>query len=119
MKWVRELFTAHIHKLLRKAGKVDPSEAEVEAAFQELFVRSTATILVQEPFYDSVRFKGLARLQADEMGELIDDPAGYLAREFGGGKFKINFHDGWNFISTRNFKPQGAPIWKDLPRLEF
>jgi hypothetical protein len=50
---------------------------------------------------------------------LISDPERYLLRIYGGGKFKLNFHQGMNFIATINFKPQGEPKWKDLPSIPF
>ncbi|MBI3089718.1 MAG: hypothetical protein HYY96_03550 [Candidatus Tectomicrobia bacterium] len=119
MEWIRDLFAPYLRKQLTKRQGDDPSEAELEQAFRDLLPRTTATILVQEPFHDSVRFKGLARLRADEMGELLQDPMGFLQRTFGGGKFKVNFHEGWNFVATINFKPQGPPAWRELPAIEY
>ena len=78
---------------------------------------STVTVLVQEAWQGSVRFKMLARYTWGEMTPLLDDPMNYLLQTFGGGKFKLNFHEGWNFVATQNFKPQGEPKWHDLPDL--
>lgn len=119
MEWIRDLVAPYLRKQLKKQEVDDPSAAELETAFQDLLPRTTATILVQEPFHDSVRFKGLARLHADEMGELLLDPMGFLQGAFGGGKFKINLHEGWNFVATINFKPQGPPAWRELPAIEY
>ena len=80
---------------------------------------STVTVLVQEPWQGSVRFKALARYDWDEMTGLLEDPMNYLQGCFGGGKFKLNFHQGWNFIATQNFKPEGEPKWKDLAEIEL
>ena len=79
---------------------------------------STVTVLVQEPWQGSVRFKALARYTWDEMTPLLHDPMNYLLETFGGGKFKLNFHEGWNCIATQNFKPQGEPKWHDIPDLD-
>ena len=43
------------------------------------------------------------------------DPSG--AERYGGGKFKMNLHHGLHFVNTKNFKPEGAPRWKDAPEL--
>jgi hypothetical protein len=85
----------------------------MQARFEQVFCESIVTILVQEPWQGTVRFKGLARHYADEIGELIVDPMAYLSRHYGGGKFKLNFHHGWNFVATINFKSQGAAKWQE------
>ena len=43
----------------------------------------------------------------------------YLFERYGGGKFKLNFHQGWHFVATQNFKPQGEPRWQDLPDIGY
>ena len=95
------------------------TDDEMQLAFMKLLGGTTVTVLVQEPWQNSVRFKALAKYQWGEMSELLQDPMVYLAENFGGGKFKLNFHEGWNFIATQNFKPQGEPKWKDLPGIDF
>ena len=77
------------------------------------------TVLVQEPWQGTVRFKGLARYYADEVGKLVAAPMLCLFEYFGGGKFKLNFHHGWNFVATVNFKLQGVPKWEDIPGIDF
>ncbi len=51
--------------------------------------------------------------------DLFRDPEGYLFERFGGGKYKLNFHEGWNFVATQNFKPEGEPKWTDLPGMDL
>ncbi len=119
MDWVWELYKRHIYKQLARGGNENPSDEEVHDAFMSLFAETTITVLVQEPWQNSVRFKGLARYEAADSAELIQDPMKYLFDQFGGGKFKLNFHQGWNFITTHNFKPEGEPRWKDLPGIDF
>lgn len=77
------------------------------------------TVLVQELWHGTVCVKGLARYYADEISMLIADPVAYLTANFGGGKFKLNFHHGWNFIATIHFKTQGGSKWEDMPGIEF
>ena len=74
---------------------------------------------MQEPWQNSVRFKGLERGAVLDRMDLIHDPMRYLAERYGGGKFKLNFHQGWQFVATQNFKPEGAPKWEDAPEIDF
>jgi hypothetical protein len=115
MEWVWRLYREYVYKQLARAGRSAPDDDEVQRAFLDLLGESTVTILVQEPWQNSVRFRELARHRSDEMTALFNDPLAYLAGRFGGGKFKLNFHQGWNFIATQNFKPPGEPRWRDLP----
>ena len=115
MEWVWELYRQYVYKQLARAGREAPSDDEVQRAFIKLLSESTLTVLVQEPWQNSVRFRELARYGCDEMTALLHDPMAYLTEHFGGGKFKLNFHQGWNFIATQNFKPTGEPKWKHLP----
>ena len=117
MEWVWVLFKGYIYKQFMREGK-EPSDDELHHEFMRLLGNSTVTVLVQEPWQGSVRFKSLARYTWEEMMPLLDDPMNYLLQTFGGGKFKLNFHEGWNFVATQNFKPQGEPKWHDLPDLD-
>ncbi len=119
MEWVWELYEEHVMKQLAQSGVENPTQEELEAAFIEVLSHSTVTVLVQEPWKNSVRFKGLARYEASEMFELINQPKEFLRERFGGGKFKLNFHRGWHFIATQNFKPDGEPEWKEMPEIDF
>ena len=80
---------------------------------------SSVTILVQEPWMNSVRFKGLSRRPVSELTDLLNDPINWLSEQYGGGKFKLNFHEGWNFVATQNFKPDGEARWKELPEIDY
>ena len=119
MEWVWELYSEYVHTQLERDGIDDPSAEQLEATFLKILSASSVTILVQEPWRGSVRFKGLARYEADEMFDLLNDPETFLVEHFGGGKFKLNFHQGWHFVATQNFKPDGAPKWKALPEIDF
>ena len=119
MDWVWELYQEYVERQLRRRGNEDPSEEELEEMFYEIMGESSVTILVQEEWKNSVRFKGLARFEGDEMFDLLRDPKTYLRDRYGGGKFKLNFHHGWQFVATRNFKPDGEPRWKDVEEIDF
>jgi len=119
MEWVWELYAKYVRKKLDRGGISQPTDAELEQEFFRTLAASTVTVLVQEPWQNSVRFKGLARYSGTEMLPLIEDPIGFLVSHFGGGKFKLNFHEGWNFVATRNFKPEGEPRWIELPEIDF
>ncbi len=119
MEWVWELYKRYVHKQLARTGNENPTDEEVQQAFVKTLSESKVTVLVQEPWQNSVRFKALARYERVEMTALIHDPMNYLLEHFGGGKFKLNFHQGWNFVATQNFKPQGEPRWKDMPEIDF
>ena len=119
MEWVWALYQKYIIKQLAVEGNPNPTDAEMEVAFLRALAASTITILVQEPWMNSVRFKGLARGSVPDLTDLLQDPMTWLFERYGGGKFKLNFHEGWNFVATQNFKPQGTPRWKEMPEIDF
>ncbi len=114
MDWVWPLYEKYVTKKVKTASP-EPTDDELQQAFFETLGRSLVTILVQEPWRGSVRFKCLDKGHVRERFDLLNNPEEYLSAKFGGGKFKLNFHDGWNFVATRNFKPPGDPLWVDLP----
>lgn len=119
MEWVWELYEDYVRKELRRLGRENAGDEELQNAFIRIMSESTVTVLVQEPWQNAVRFKGLAKYNAQSMMPLLNDPLNYLLEHFGGGKFKLNFHQGLNFIATKNFKPEGEPKWKDLPDIGY
>jgi hypothetical protein len=119
MDWIWQIFKRYVRKELGRRGVEDPSDEELEAAFIEVLSASTVTVLVQEPWQNSVRFKGLDRGAVPERMDLNNDPMHYLFTHYGGGKFKLNFHQGWHFVATQNFKPEGPPRWHDLPDIGY
>ncbi len=118
MEWMWPVFKDYVDKEIGRKKTGEPSEDEREAKFFEIVAVCTVTILVQEPWQGSVRFKRLARLAPNETAALYSDPMGWLSERYGGGKFKLNFHDGWNFVATQNFKPGGEQRWDHLPELD-
>lgn len=119
MEWVRKLYEPYVWRTFRWEQRHDVTPATWQERFERVFSESLITILVQEPWHGTVRFKGLERCYADEAGDLIADPMVYLAKHYGGGKFKLNFHHGWNFVATINFKPQGPSKWQDVSGIEY
>ena len=83
MEWVWELYKDFIYKRLARAGNEDPSDDEVQHTFMKVLSESTVTVLVQEPWQNSVRFKELARYEWGQMPALIQDPMAYLLAQFG------------------------------------
>ena len=118
MDWVWSLYEKYVSKRLKPASSGSPSEDELQTAFLETLGRSTITVLVQEPWRGSVRFKCLEKGPVRDRFDLLENPMEYLSARYGGGKFKLNFHDGWNFVATQNIKPTGNSLWVDLPDFE-
>jgi hypothetical protein len=116
-QWAWELIEPYLRKNLVNRGIERPTKRQLLEEFGRVWPEFTGTILVQEPWMGTIRFKRLARLPSAEMGAFLDDPGKFIGDRFGGGKFKLNLHHGLHFVNTKNFKPEGPPIWKDLPEL--
>lgn len=119
MEWVFDLY----REPLRKASGIKKGEPDAEAmkgAFKQALDEGSIKVLVQEPWMGTIRFKTLAVHEAtsDEAEKLFRNPMEYLREKYGGGKYKINFYHGMNFMATKNFKPEGEPLWRDLPEFD-
>ena len=84
MEWVWELFKKQIMKQLAGEGREAPDQDELQRTFMRVLSESTVTVLVQEPWQNSVRFRTLAKYDWEAMKPLIADPMQYLADRFGG-----------------------------------
>lgn len=115
--WCWALIEPYLKRNLLNRGVERPTRRELLAEFVRVWPEFTATIGVQEPFAGTIRFKWLARIPSGELTPLLEDPEGWIAGRWGGGKFKLNLHHGMHFVSTKNFKPPGDPLWKDAPEL--
>jgi hypothetical protein len=115
--WCWDLVEPYLRRNLLNRGVERPARKQILEEFARVWPEFTATIGVQEPWAGTIRFKWLVRLGADAMTPFLDDPAGWLAARYGGGKFKMNLHHGHHFVNTKNFKPDGAPKWPDAPAL--
>ena len=118
VSWVGRLLEPFLRELLERKGNRQPTDADLQVAFEVLWPGCSAKLMVQEPWMGTVRFKSLARYRPEEFEAMVLDPMGYLSERFGGGKFKVNFYQGMNFVATRNFKPEGDPKWRELPELQ-
>ncbi|RMG69249.1 MAG: hypothetical protein D6715_00145 [Calditrichaeota bacterium] len=119
MDWVWEIYREYIEKIGEAPRGSALDEEKQFSQFLEILRHSTVTVLVQEPWQNTVRFKGLARYPVPAATALLNDPPVFLAARFGGGKFKLNFHHGWHFVGTRNFHVPGEPRWQNLPEIEL
>jgi hypothetical protein len=115
--WAWVLIEPYVERRLADRGSPDPSAQETLAEVARVWPDLACTILVQEPWQGTVRFKRLARFRGEAMRPFLAAPDAFLRERFGGGKFKVNFHHGLHFVSTRNFKPDGPPRWQGLPEL--
>jgi hypothetical protein len=115
--WAWVLIEDYVDRRLEDRGTRNPTPQETLAEVARLWPDLSVTILVQEPWQGTVRFKRLARLRGDAMRPFLEGPDGFIRQAFGGGKFKINIHHGMHFVNTKNFKPEGEPRWQAVPEL--
>lgn len=116
-EWAWALLEPYVQKRL-ETRRLSPTPQAVLGEVGAIWADLSVTLMVQEPWMSTIRFKRLARLQADEMRPFLEAPEAYIAERFGGGKFKVNFHHGMHFVATKNFKPSGLPRWQEIPELE-
>jgi hypothetical protein len=116
-QWCWDLVEPYLERNLLNRGVDRPARRQLLEEFARVWPEFTATIGVQEPWQGTIRFKWLVRLPSVEMDALLADPTGWIGARYGGGKFKMNLHHGLHFVNTRNFRPEGEPLWKDAPAL--
>jgi hypothetical protein len=116
-QWCWELVAPYLTRNLQRRGVGRPTRTDLLGEFARVWPDMTATIGVQEPWQGTIRFKWLVRLRSPEMGEFLDDPTGWLGARYGGGKFKMNLHHGLHWVNTKNFRPEGEPVWTTVPEL--
>lgn len=115
--WAWVLIEDYVDRSLEDRGTTNPTARDTLDEVARLWPDLSCTILVQEPWQGTVRFKRLLRLRGDEMRPFLEDPEVFIRERFGGGKFKLNIHHGMHFVNTKNFKPQGAALWQAVPEL--
>ncbi len=115
--WAWVLIEDYVDRCLEDRGATNPTAQETLGEVARLWPNLTCTILVQEPWQGTVRFKRLLRLRAEEMRPFLESPESFIRERFGGGKFKLNIHHGMHFVNTKNFKPEGPARWQALPEL--
>ena len=114
MDWLWPMYKEHIFRVLCLAKDADPDQAVLQERYLLSLSASTATLYVMEPVGDTIRFMGLGRWPLPEAAGLLSDPNGFIADNFGGGKFKVNFHDGLTFVGTHNFRTYGEERWREM-----
>jgi hypothetical protein len=115
--WAWGLLEPYVDRCLEARGNANPTPQEILTELARLWPDLSCTLLVQEPWMGTIRFKRLLKLGGDEMRPFLEAPEAFLRERFGGGKFKLNLHHGMHFVSTKNFKPEGPPLWKAVPEL--
>lgn len=119
MDWLWPLYEEHVRRELGGSAPEQPSASDLQREFLAALGESTATLYVMEPVGDTIRFKGLGRWPLGEVPELLADPNGFIAERFGGGKYKINFHRGFTFVATHNFRTYGEELWRAMDDVVF
>jgi hypothetical protein len=115
--WAWVLLEDYVERSLAARGNARPTPPEVLGEVARLWPDLSCTILVQEPWQGTIRFKRLVRLSGEAMRPFLEAPEAFIRDRFGGGKFKMNLHHGMHFVSTKNFKPDGPPRWHSVPEL--
>jgi hypothetical protein len=115
--WAWVLIEDYVDRSLEGRGTTSPTARETLAEVARLWPDLSCTILVQEPWQGTVRFKRLLRLRGDDMRPFLETPEAFIQTRFGGGKFKVNIHHGLHFVNTKNFKPEGPGRWQTVPEL--
>lgn len=115
--WAWVLIEDFVDRSLEGRGVPSPSPRDTLTEVARLWPDLSCTILVQEPWQGTVRFKRLLRLGGDAMRPFLEGPEAFIRDRYGGGKFKLNIHHGMHFVNTKNFKPEGPPRWETAPEL--
>lgn len=118
LDWLWPLYEEHILRLLN-ARDTGAEQSVLKETFLAALRRSAATLYVMEPVAGTIRFRGLGRWKLAEVPELLADPHQFLADGWGGGKYKINFHDGESFVGTHNFRTWGDERWREMPEVDL
>ena len=80
-----DLMASWLWKHLAHHGKGAASPEEVRASFGAICRESSATLLVEEPWMGTIRFKTLARPRAENVQPFLADPLGDIRTHYGGG----------------------------------
>jgi hypothetical protein len=116
-KWVWKLFTGeaypYIRRTLQHQKGAAPTADEMREKFLEVYSHSVVKIMVMELVGLGLEFQELAShaYGTPDFAGLMADPIGYLGQAHGGGKFKLSFYVGEQFVATQNFKVPGRPGW--------
>ena len=112
--WIKQAFRDYYKPKLRRELKRNPTQEEMDRRFGEIYNRINCILRVGIYKGVGLQFYEIARFAKEEVDGFRGGPEEYLAERFGGGWFKLNFYEGPTFIVCVNFKPKGAPKWKQL-----
>lgn len=115
MEWIWPIYEEHVGRLTGEGA----DDRTNQATFMRSLAESTVTLYVMEPMGNTIRFKGLARWPLTEIPDFVGDPNAFIADRYGGGKFKTNFHHGFTFVGTHNFRTWGDPVWEQCDEVNF
>jgi len=113
------MYKEHIYRVLCLSKDADVEQSVLQERFLQSLGNSTATLYVMEPVGDTIRFKGLGQWKLAAVPALLADPHSFIADGYGGGKYKINFHDGFTFVGTHNFRTYGEERWREMDEEVF
>ena len=116
MDWLWPIYQEYVETQLPR-GEVE--QTVMRDTFLRCLVESTATLFVMEPVGDGIVFRGLGRWALGEVPDLLTDPNAFIAEQFGGGKYKVNFHHGISFVGTHNFRAYGEERWREMEELDL
>ena len=117
MDWLWPIYEEYIFKMLEESQHSD--QAVLRETFLKVLGESTATLFVMEPVGDGIVFRGLGRWKLKEVPELLMSPNDFIDANFGGGKFKVNFHHVISFVGTHNFRTYSEEKWRSLEELDL
>ena len=119
MDWLWPLYEEHVRRVLEIPRGEPGDQSSLQHAFLKALGGSTATLYVMEPVGDTIRFKGLGKWPLPKVPDLLADPHAFIADHFGGGKYKVNFHDQLTFVGTHNFRTYGEEVWREMEEQVF
>ena len=82
--WAWVLIEDYVDRSLEDHGTTNPTAQETLTEVARLWPDLTCTILVQEPWQGTVRFKRLLRLSGVEMRPFLESPEGFIQEPFAG-----------------------------------
>ncbi|HIA04478.1 MAG TPA: hypothetical protein EYN66_21715 [Myxococcales bacterium] len=115
MDWLWPIYQEYLMRLVDHTT----DQGVIQQAFIKTLAESTATLYAMEPVKDTIRFKGLGRWPLPKMQQLLSDPHAFIADQFGGGKFKVNFHHHLTFVGTHNFRTYGEEKWQTMDEINL
>ena len=112
--WLQDLLHEYGRREARRLHGRKPTEDEIQIEFLRILPQCVLRIMVVEPVGIAVAFRDLGTFEPEAMKRIVTDPQGFLAEQYGGGKFKLNFYYQDTFVATKNFVIEGPERWRAL-----